>query len=102
VSNQNLYGEVDSITDLREINRRIRGEIRDVSSRDEITELKKRSDYLCTLTRAPSWQEKLGKRKADRFLQVAKEENARTTRTANTEARRHGIDGDYHAWGSSK
>ncbi len=97
MSNQNIYREVDTLTDVREINRSIRDEIRDVSSRDKITELKKRSDYLCTLTRAPSWQEKFGD-KADRFLEVAKEENERTTRIANSVAHRHGIDAEYHPW----
>ena len=97
MSNQNIYREVDTLSDIRAINRQIRGEIRDVASRDQITEFKKRSDYLCTLTRAPSWQEKFGD-KADRFLEVAKQENERTTKTANSVARRQGIDAEYHPW----
>jgi hypothetical protein len=100
MSERNLYREVDGVADVRAINREIRGEIRHVDTRDQITELKKRSDYLCTLTLAPSWQEKFG-RKASKLLSVAKEENARTTRIANSTARRHGIDADYHPWHGS-
>lgn len=95
---RNIYGEVNSLSDLRGINRQIRHEIRNARDRSRVTELKKRSDYLCTLTQAPSWQEKFGK-KASRFLDVAKEEDERTTRVANGVAKRRGFDTEYHAWG---
>lgn len=81
-STGNLYGEVSTIGDVRDINKQIRREMRGMGSRPELTELKKRSDYLCTLTYAPSCQTKFGKR-ARRFREVAKEDDARTTRLAN-------------------
>ena len=71
MSDRNIYGEVNSVSNIREINRKIRNEIRDVHDREHLTELKKRSDYLCTLTQAPSWQEKFGS-KSRRMLAVAK------------------------------
>jgi hypothetical protein len=95
----NIYGDVSSMTDIRTINRKIRGEMRQVRNRAELTELKKRSDYLCTLTLSPSWRERFG-RKSGRLLDVAKEEDQRTTRTANSIAHRRGLDVEYHAWGS--
>ena len=43
-----IYGEVNSIKDIREINGTIRLEMDRVKTREQLTELKKRSDYLCT------------------------------------------------------
>jgi hypothetical protein len=97
-STSNIYGEVSTIGDVRDINQQIRREMRHVVSRPELTELKKRSDYLCTLTYAPSWQTKFGK-KVRRFREVAKEEDARTTRLANELASRRNLgEADYDAW----
>ena len=96
-ANEDIYGDVNTLDDIRDINRQIRGEMKQVSKRDELTELKKRSDYLCTLTYAPSWQTKFGN-KSGRFRQVAKEEDERSTRAANSVARRKGFDVEYHAW----
>jgi hypothetical protein len=99
MSDQNIYGEVNSVSDIRDINRQIRKEMRSVNERSQVTELKKRSDYLCTLTRAPSWQQKFGS-KADRLLAVAKEENERSTRLANSSARRKDLGpANYDPWG---
>ena len=44
-----IYGEVNTPEDIRRINQEIRREMDGVTSRDQLTELKKRSDYLCTL-----------------------------------------------------
>ena len=99
MSDQNLYGEVNSASDIRDINRQIRKEMRSVNDRSQVTELKKRSDYLCTLTQAPSWRTKFGS-KADRLLAVAKEENERSTRLANTSARKKDLGpANYDPWG---
>jgi hypothetical protein len=54
-----IYGEVNSVHDIREINHTIRSEMDRVKSREQLTELKKRSDYLCTLTFSPAWKKKL-------------------------------------------
>jgi hypothetical protein len=55
-----IYGEVSNLQDIREINRKIRQEMNAVRGRNQLTELKKRSDYFCTLTLAPSWQKRFG------------------------------------------
>jgi hypothetical protein len=70
-----------------------------VRDRKHLTELKKRSDYLCTLTQAPSWRKKFGF-KSGRMLAVAKEEDERTTRLANSVARRKGFGAGYDPWGN--
>jgi hypothetical protein len=95
---RHIYGEVNSIKDIREINRTIRREMDRVKTREQLTELKKRSDYLCTLTFSPAWEKKFGKR-VTRLRQVAKEENRKTVQWANNVARRHGWPDDYDPWG---
>ena len=69
---RNLYGEVTKLGDIREINRRIRHEMAEAETPDQMTELKRRSDHLCTLTYAPSWQQRFG-RKTVRFRTAARE-----------------------------
>lgn len=96
-----IYGDVNSAEDLREIDRKIRKEMEGVHRREELTELKKRSDYLCALTMAPSWKEKFGSRSGD-MLDVAMEENERTTELANRIAEKHGWDADYDPWGGGQ
>ena len=93
-----IYGEVNSLEDLRRINQEIRREMDAVTRRDQLTELKKRSDYLCTLAEAPSWQEKFGQQ-IHRVQQVAQEEDAKTTHHANAVAKQHGWETEYHHWG---
>ncbi len=92
-----IYGEVNSLQDIKEINRKIRKEMSDVRGRDQLTELKKRADYLCTLTLAPSWKTRFGKKSAQ-FLRTAEKEDEMTTRKANEIARKKGFDVEYHAW----
>jgi hypothetical protein len=96
-----IYGEVNSLEDLREINRTIREQMDSAGERERLTELKKRSDYLCTLAEAGSWEEKFGD-KIGRIREVAKEENQTTVNHANAVARKHGWDADYDAWGSGE
>jgi len=93
-----IYGEVNSAVDLRKINRIIRKEMDRVTTREELTELKKRSDYLCTLTASPSWRKRFGS-KVKRLLRVAREENRRTVAHANRIAMKHGWRADYDPWG---
>jgi hypothetical protein len=93
-----IYGEVSNLQDIREINKKIRSEMTKVREREELTELKKRSDYLCALTLAPSWRTRFGRRSA-RFLEVAREEDEKSTKAANEIARKKGFDVEYHAWG---
>ena len=97
-----IYGEVNSLEDLRRINREIRREMDGVTSQAQLTELKKRSDYLCTLAEAPSWQKKFGE-KIDRVREVVQEEDTKTSQRANELAKKHGWDTEYHPWsGRSK
>src|SRR5438128_1267908 len=92
-----IYGSVDSLQDIRDINRKIRDEIKKVREQPELTELKKRSDYLCALALAPAWRTRFGK-KSGRFLEVAQEEDKKTTKAANDKANKKGFDVEYHAW----
>ena len=94
-----VYGEVNSLEDLRSINRNIRSEIGKTADQEGLTELKRRSDYLCTLARSPAWRKKFGA-KTDRYLEVAREENRRTVDKVNSTARRHKFDTFYNPWGS--
>jgi hypothetical protein len=97
VSSQDILTEVNGLADLRELNKQIRSEIRQARTREQLTELKRRSDELVSLTLSAQWREKFG-RKTRRFLQVAKEENVRTTRIANSTARRRSLDVRYTPW----
>ena len=94
----NIYGEVTSPNSMRTINRLIRKDMRGARDQDEMSELKRRSDYLCTLTRSPAWQTRFGS-KADKLLVVAKEENHRSVKLANQIARKKGWDVEYDPWG---
>jgi hypothetical protein len=93
-----IYGEVNSIKDIRELNGTIRREMDRVKTREQLTELKKRSDYLCTLTFSPAWKTKFGE-KVNRLREVAMEENRKTVQHANEVARRHGWPANYDPWG---
>ncbi len=94
----NIYSEVNTLQDVRKINGMIRRDMIGVRSHGELTELKKRADYLCTLTYSPAWHDKLGKR-AGRFREVAKAEDEKTTDKANQIAKRHKWDAQYNPWG---
>jgi hypothetical protein len=95
--NGNIYGEVNSPADIREINTQTRHEMDDVSSREDLTELKKRADYLCALSLAPSWKEKFGG-ESGKIMRAAKAEDRKTTKKANAVAKKHGWDADYDPW----
>src|ERR1700737_938593 len=96
-----IYGEVNSIKDIRELNRTIRREMDRVKAREQLTELKKRSDYLCTLTFSPAWKTKFGE-KVNRLREVAMEENRKTVQHANAMARRHGWRGGQYPLGGGR
>ena len=94
----NIYGDVESPEDIRKINRQIREQMERVRERDDLTELKKRSDYLCALAMAPSWRTKFGS-KIDKVWRAARDEDRKTTDLANRLARQHGWEADYGPWG---
>ena len=93
-----IYGEVNSAAGIRRINRIIRKEMNRVTTREELTELKKRSDYLCTLTASPAWRKKFGD-EVDLLRRVAMEENRKTVAHANRIAEKHGWPANYDPWG---
>lgn len=82
MARKRIYGEVNSANDIRKINSKIRGQIRRARSKPRITELVKRSAYLCTLTYAPGWKKKFG-RSIKTVRSVAKAEYRKTAKTAN-------------------
>jgi hypothetical protein len=84
---------------VRKINQQIRQEMDQATTREQLTELKKRSDYRCTLVESPSWEKKFGVH-IDEMLRVALEENHKTTEQANALARRYGWEANYNPWGN--
>ena len=92
-----IYGKVESVEDIKRINCIIRDEMLKVENEAELTELKKRSDYLCTLTYSPFWQKKF-EDKIEELREVAIEENRATVKTANYIAKYKGFDKEYHPW----
>jgi len=92
-----IYGKVETPEDIRRINCIIRDEMLTVETPAQLTDLKKRSDYLCTLTYSPFWQKKFGD-KIEELRQVALEENRATVKTANYVAKYKGFDRTYEPW----
>jgi hypothetical protein len=94
-----IYGEVRSKSDLRKVFTAIRHDVKEASSRPDLTELYKRAGYLITLTHAPSWKEKFGKEARD-LRKLAEKEFGTTARTINRRARSLGAVADYdETWG---
>ena len=96
-----IYGKVEGPDDIRRINCIIRDEMLKVQTPEELTDLKKRSDYLCTLTYSPFWKKKFGPT-VEQLREVACEENRVTVRLANFVAKVRGWDKEYHPWGEEK
>ncbi|RKQ63972.1 hypothetical protein C7457_0861 [Thermovibrio guaymasensis] len=94
-----IYGRVEGPEDIRRINCIIRDEMLEVETPEQLTDLKKRSDYLCTLTYSPFWRKKFGSI-VEELREVACEENRVTVRLANYVARYKGWDKEYRPWGS--
>ncbi len=94
-----VYGPVNSVEDIRRINCIIRDEMLAVKSVEELSDLKKRSDYLCTLTYSPFWKKKFGPR-IEKLREVARDENVATVRLANYVAFYKGWDKEYTPWGA--
>ncbi len=94
-----IYGKVSGPRDIERINCIIRDEMLAVGSEAELTDLKKRSDYLCTLTFSPMWKKKFGAM-VEQLREVALLENRVTVRLANYVAKYHGWDKAYDPWGS--
>ncbi len=94
-----IYGQVSNQSNLRGIFRDIRRDVTQAKSRPALTELYKRAGYLITLTHAPSWKEKFGRRAAT-LRQVAEKEFSQTARKINHQAEQIGAEADYdEKWG---
>jgi hypothetical protein len=101
-NNDNIYGEVENETDLRDIFKQIRKDVEEVKDRSELTELYRRAGYLITLSYAPSWEEKFGD-DAKELREVAEDEFETTANKVNTQAKKIGTDADYDTkWGKMK
>jgi hypothetical protein len=85
---------------MRRIFTDIRRDVGHARSRPGLTELYKRAGYLITLTYAPSWDERFG-RKAASLRRVGKEEFRKTAKRINRRAAQIGTDADFdEKWGS--
>ena len=96
-----IYGKVNTIDDISRINCIIRDEMLHVDSEAELVELKKRSDYLCTLTYSPFWKKKFGE-EIEKVRERAMAENYVTVIEANDIAKYHGWEKTYKPWGEPK
>ena len=53
---EHVYGAVDNASDLRKIFAAIRDDVAQAKTREELTKLFRRAEYLITLTYSPAWQ----------------------------------------------
>jgi hypothetical protein len=98
-TDRHIYGTVNSKTGMKRIFTDIRHDVADARSRPALTELYKRAGYLITLTHAPSWEEKFG-RKAAGLRRVGQEEFGKTAKKINRRAAQIGTEADYdEKWG---
>ena len=99
---RHIYGEVNSVTGLRNIFRAIRRDVGNARSRETLTELHRRAGYLITLTYSPAWEERFG-RKAATLRRAGQDEFARTARKINRRAKAIGTEADYDdTWGKRR
>lgn len=100
---RHIYGEIKSETGMRRVFRDIRRDVERAPSRPALTELYKRTDYLITLTYAPSWKEKFGRVEAASLRAVGEEEFTKTAKKINHRAVQIGTEADYQGkWGHQK
>jgi hypothetical protein len=98
-TDRHIYGTVNSKTGMKRIFTDIRHDVATARSRPALTELYKRAGYLITLTHAPSWEEKFG-RKAAGLRHVGEEEFSKTAKKINRRAAQIGTEADYdEKWG---
>lgn len=96
---ERVYGEVNSEGDLRRIDAAIRAEVATAASREDLTRLYRRAEYLITLTYAPAWEKKFGSQ-VDALRKIAATEFSATAAAINQRAKALGIPADYdETWG---
>jgi len=98
---EHVYGEVDNEADLRRIFAEIRRDVAQVTSREELTKLYRRAEYLITLTFSPAWQKKFGPM-VEELRRVSEGEFRATARAINQRASEIGTEADYdETWGGN-
>jgi hypothetical protein len=99
VQDRHIYGEVNSSTGLKKVFTAIRRDVAAARSRPSLTELYRRAGYLITLTHAPSWEEKFG-RKAATLRRLGRDEFSKTAKKINSRAKQIGTEADFdEKWG---
>jgi len=87
-------GEVHE-KDLHKVFQEIREDMERAQSREELTELYKRTGYMITMTHATPFEEKHD-REMKRRREIAEREFARTVRMINKRAKEIGTETDYN------
>jgi type II secretory pathway component PulJ len=96
---EHVYGEVDNEDDLRQIFAAIRRDVTQATTREELTRLYRRAEYLIALTFSPAWQKKFGPQ-VEELRRVAEVEFTATARAINQRAAEIGTAPDYdETWG---
>ena len=94
----NIYGEIRSLDELKELYRQLRDEIGKAEDRQKLTEIKERSEYLCNLADNPIWRDEHD-RGGLKALDLCKEEDASLAKLLNDRARELVVAGDaYRPW----
>ncbi|NPA12027.1 MAG: hypothetical protein GXO62_07280 [Epsilonproteobacteria bacterium] len=93
-----IYGKVENIEDIVRINCIIRDEMIYVDDKAKLSELKKRSDYLCTLTYSPFWKKKF--QNIEEIRKIALKENRVSVKLANIISKYRGFGVEYKPWKS--
>jgi hypothetical protein len=93
-----VFGVVQSEPDIVRANEQIRGEMATVSEQWDLTQFKRRSDYICKLAAQPVWRQRFGAAIADALLTRALDENRKTVDVANRIAREKTWNVAYSPW----
>jgi hypothetical protein len=94
----NMYGEITSLDELKELFRQLRDEVGKAEDRHKLTEIKERSEYLCNLADNPIWRDEYD-RGGLQALDVCKSEDAALTKVLNERARDLVVGGDaFRPW----
>ncbi|MCA9878210.1 MAG: hypothetical protein KC442_10530, partial [Thermomicrobiales bacterium] len=96
---ERVYGEVNNDADLRKIFAAIRGDVETAATREDLTRLYRRAEYLLALTYAPAWHKKFGSG-AEALRRTAAAEFTTTAHAINQRAAMVGVAADYdETWG---
>jgi hypothetical protein len=94
----NIYGEIRSIDELRSLYQQLRDEAQAVEDRLQLTEIKERSEYLCTLADEPVWRDEFDRGGVE-ALELCVREDHSLARLLNERARLLNVPGDaYRPW----